>query len=290
MRFHERADLQEGWFFLGLNVRSRKPLRAALWVILAAAVLVLSWSVRARPSSRTKPAPKFGMSSSADNDAGRASRNDKLRLQATTEEALYSAVPFDPFPDPSAAIVTCNVGLSSDGLVTGVVAFADGAVERAVLIDKRVVVQVPAHAGSGQYSFQDLGRGVIYWDDVAPGGAVGCTGTSENMASTGLYGTVLGVPVADAYVMGCGAAADIEAGTFFMHVDAPVDCSVWVRVVDGERVGDGPKVRLRTNVGEDLDVVLQYPSIENYRTLSAEEINTLRRLDGQQPAESPSYP
>lgn len=87
---------------------------------------------------------------------------------------------------------------------------------------------------------------------------------------TGLYGRLEGQSFPNARVTGCGSDVVIDGEEFFMTVQAPRECNVWVVAVTETEIAEGPAVTVRTIPGADSEVVLAYPPVSAFRPFSPE--------------------
>jgi hypothetical protein len=144
----------------------------------------------------------------------------------------------------------------------------------------RLVADVPAGSGSATYRL-NTGTGEFSWRDLPEGGAVACDAFTARW-KTGISARIVGRPLPDAYVSGCGgleALSGVENETVHLEVDAPLDCEVQVWVGDGDREAYGPAVAVRTEVGRDTLVTVEMPEPGDFRQVAPEQLEERRRID-----------
>jgi hypothetical protein len=198
-------------------------------------------------------------------------KTERQALPAPDAREVYAQMPFAP-PLPGHGTVTCDVALSADGIVSGTISAGDGALRTALLIKGKVVAQVPAGSGTGAFAFRDLASGTLSWHDIAAGGAGACSAGSVETLRTGIFGRIEGPRLPGSYVLGCGGMGEIADDSFFMNVEAPLRCSVWVQSVDDEGIATGPVFELTTAIGKDSEVVLRYPRHSDFRSFTDDEL------------------
>ena len=243
---------------------------AVLAVLVAAAALRptgLSCQIGSRPEA-TARATRLWLG-----ETGRTSGEPRGRDSTPERSAgmIFDEMPFLP-ARPGMGTVTCPISATVDGFTWGIVT-SEGhdAIFSAALINSRVVAQVPAGSGRGDFVFEDLLRGHLSWVDLSVGGATACADGDVDAWRTGLHGRVDGIPLPESHVRGCMGWETIVDGTFFMTVDAPTTCEVRVESVLAGRWAVGPAVLVHTEIGRDLEVALRYPTEMDYQTLPDEE-------------------
>lgn len=232
---------------------------------MAVALVIVGALVWVSPEHTLDTADRPGIPTGA-GAGGTVTRREAPR--GATE--IYETMPFLP-PQPGYGTVTCDVQMHFDRLVLGTIRLSGDAIETAFLIGGQVVAQVPAGSGSGELDFSDIGRGRMSWEGLAAGGADACVRGGFETFRTGMFGRVEGTPLPASYVRGCGGSATIADGSYFMDVDAPAECEVEVVSVIDERFAEGNAVPVRTEVGRDAEVLLQYPLESDYRPFTEEQ-------------------
>jgi hypothetical protein len=172
---------------------------------------------------------------------------------------------------PDRGMVTCPVSGWWPVALGGQVRTSDGSMYAAELAGDHLSAVVPGGAGRGELYIHDVLDGKLEWSDVTPGGDGICRELAVATWRTGVRGRVLGDPVEGAQVDGCGGYAEIDDGAFFISVKAPAECEIRVLAFVGDGVMEGDPVRVSTIVGSDAEADLKYPTLADYRPLTAEE-------------------
>lgn len=193
-------------------------------------------------------------------------------------DGLYAAVPFS-LPKPHLGTVTCAAPVHSTRMQSGLLKCGTDVTTSAILIGNALVAEVPEGSGTGEFVFDEIVRGHIAWKDAPEGGARPCTITSIDGWATGIHGRVVGDVVPNSDVRGCRSYATIEDGEFFMTVFAPTDCTLRVESWEPERKGEGAAVAVHLEVGRDLEVTLHYPTGDELRPYTEEEIAGIAAMD-----------
>jgi hypothetical protein len=167
--------------------------------------------------------------------------------------------------------------LNSAGTLTGNLKRNDQYDGEATLINDKLVAQVPAGSGSARFEFE-VAQGSFVWDGLADGGTKECVQGTVDTLFTGLYGRLVGDSFPHARVTGCGSDEAIDGDEFFMTVQAPRECEVWVVVVTETEIAEGPAVSVRTIPGLDSEVVLTYPPASALRPFSPELLEQRREF------------
>lgn len=270
-----------------------RPAALATGLLAAALLLVGAALLRARPGGEPDSDVVDGAAAPEGPAApGRPTEPTRRVTRTATAPAeeppfIYPSFPLSVLhPRPAGyGTVTCDInplGRDSAADLGSVTPNGTKARSEARLYQGRLVADVPAGSGSATYRL-GTGTGEFTWEDLPEGGAVACSGFTARW-KTGVSGRVVGQPLPNAYVGGCGgqvALSGIENETIHFEVDAPLDCELRVWVGDGDREAYGPTVPVRTELGRDTLVTLEMPKPEDFRQLTAEELANRRRIDAQ---------
>jgi hypothetical protein len=197
-------------------------------------------------------------------------------LRSTEAHADEAATPLPP-PREGYGLVNCDLDLVSAGTLTGSLQRDGHDDGEAILTNKRLVAQVPAGSGSARFDFE-FARGSFAWEGLSAGGTGKCAQAIVDTLFTGLYGRLEGDSFPDARVTGCGSDVAIDGDEFFMTVQAPRECEVWVVVMTDTETAEGPAVSARTIPGVDSEVVLTYPPASALRPFSPELLEQRREF------------
>ena len=256
--------------------------------VAALAGLAFSVALVALVSFRERPAVTEGAPAEVAPDRAQRTRRNVSNQATTTPDDpdyAYPSFPLEAFhPRPAGyGTVTCDIdplGRDKESDSGSVSPERTQRLSAALLLRGRLVADVPAGSGSATYRLT-TGTGEFTWKDLPEGGAVACSGFTARW-KTGVSGRVMGTPLPNAYVGGCGgqvALSGIQNESFHLEVDAPLDCELRVWVGDGDREAHGPAVPVQTEVGRDTIVTLEMPKPEDFRQLTAAELASRNAID-----------
>lgn len=227
--------------------------------------------------------PKSGPSSSLvhereDSRRGVSPGRRQAGLPATKAQADQATRTPIPSPRPGYGLVTCDLDIHSAGTLTGNLKQKDQYEGEAILVNDKLVAQVPAGSGAARFEFEVAG-GTFAWEGLEDGGSGTCIEGAVDTHFTGLYGRLEGQSFPHARVTGCGSDVAVDGEEFFMTVHAPRECDVWVVVLTETEMAEGLAVQVKTIPGVDSEVVLRYPPASALRPFSAELLEQRREFE-----------